>query len=47
MAPEQAGLLDQEADERLRDLYSAGVVLFECLAERAPCRASAKCHGST
>ena len=35
MAPEQAGLLDQEADER-SDLYSAGVVLFECLAGRAP-----------
>jgi two-component system sensor kinase len=35
ISPEQAGLVDQEADER-SDLYSAGVVLFECLAGRPP-----------
>jgi two-component system sensor kinase len=35
MSPEQAGLLDHDNDER-SDLYSAGIVLFECLAGRAP-----------
>ncbi len=35
MSPEQAGLLDQEADERA-DLYSVGAVLFECVAGRPP-----------
>ncbi|MBV9124577.1 MAG: AAA family ATPase, partial [Planctomycetes bacterium] len=35
MAPEQAGLLDHEVDE-CSDLYSAGLVLFECLAGFPP-----------
>jgi hypothetical protein len=34
-SPEGAGLLDQDVDE-CSDLYSAGIVLFECLAGRPP-----------
>ncbi|MBI3468717.1 MAG: AAA family ATPase, partial [Planctomycetes bacterium] len=35
MSPEQAGLLDHDAGP-WSDLYSAGIVLFECLAGRVP-----------
>lgn len=35
MAPEQAGLVDRTVDER-SDLYSVGIVLFECLSGRPP-----------
>jgi signal transduction histidine kinase/tetratricopeptide (TPR) repeat protein len=35
LAPEAAGLLEREVDER-SDLYSFGVVLFEAIAGRAP-----------
>jgi signal transduction histidine kinase/serine/threonine protein kinase/tetratricopeptide (TPR) repeat protein len=35
VSPEQAGLLHHDVDER-SDLYSVGVVIFECLAGRPP-----------
>lgn len=35
ISPEQAGLLHQDVDERA-DLYSAGALLYECLAGRPP-----------
>jgi two-component system sensor kinase len=35
MSPEQAGLLDHDKDQRA-DLYSLGIILFECLAGHAP-----------
>lgn len=35
ISPEQAGVLNQGVDER-SDLYSVGVVLFECLAGKTP-----------
>lgn len=35
VSPEQAGLLHRDVDER-SDVYSAGVLLFECLAGRPP-----------
>ena len=35
VSPEGAGLLDQDVDAS-SDLYSAGIVLFECLAGRSP-----------
>ena len=37
LSPEAAGLLDQEVTA-CSDLYSAGIVLFECLAGRPPFR---------
>ena len=38
-SPEQAGLLDYPMDER-SDMYSAGIILFECLAGRTPFQGS-------
>jgi len=35
LAPEQAGLVDAAVDER-SDLYSVGILLYECLAGRPP-----------
>ncbi|HEX2192450.1 MAG TPA: AAA family ATPase, partial [Acidimicrobiales bacterium] len=40
LAPEAAGLLGGPADER-SDLYSVGILLFECLAGRPPFEADA------
>jgi signal transduction histidine kinase/tetratricopeptide (TPR) repeat protein len=37
VSPEQAGLIDADVGER-SDLYSAGVVLFECIAGHVPFR---------
>jgi PAS domain S-box-containing protein len=39
LAPEAAGLLEREVDER-SDLYAFGVVLFECIAGRPPFESS-------
>ena len=39
LAPEAAGLLERDVDER-SDLYSFGVLLFECLAGTPPFRGS-------
>jgi Serine/threonine protein kinase len=48
VAPEQAGVLDVPVDERA-DLYSIGVLLFECLAGRPPFEGAplARCSAST
>ena len=39
LSPESAGLIDQDVTE-CSDLYSVGIVLFECLAGRPPFRGS-------